>query len=606
MPTLPDIAIELLAGVLQTPAGSRARGAAVKAAAARVGVTPKAFRGWVRSYERAGEAGIRLPEGRQRRERSDRGRSRVIISKRYDVAISAAFGRGMLESIAAELTTQLKQIWNSATGKAGRRHVQIAAMTWLFHRTKHLDMGLTDGELKHLCKVPIPKVRKHRHYHVAHIMRTDAPTWMANYQPRALCSREGLWFGAIVCIDCTALDIVLHRDDGTECFARVIGFQDLATNTVFFYIVWPEKGKGITQADVAAAFISWCRRWGVPASVLIDNGSEFRKIDVLSDMMKLSARIGYERFKVWVTDTAPDLEKIVRHGLLSAKSAIKRARPHNPQAKPIEGQFGNATRFILSAIEGWVGGDRLTQPTKRQGRRAQHYTGSPDQLQREIEEALAYYDNLEQAGHLAGLSPAAARAAQADAGVKRVDVRIDELIEHWSTEHRCSVRQGRIVIPGLGPYQGDFLHTLLVRTKVLARVPLVGDVARIPVFDEYDDLLGFAEALTRRHILAPENAKSQRDRAAAAREAVKALARESAGFDPAESRRQFVAMHPVPSDLKSAGVIQIDQTAKLTAGARRELPPPAKEYEPSGADLWASKFAPSEAKSAATLKRRST
>jgi hypothetical protein len=592
VPKLPDIAIELLAGVLETPAGSRERGAAVNSAAARAGVTPKAFRSWVRSYERGGEASIRL-----RRKRSDQGKPRVVISKRYDAAIGAAFGRDTLEAIDAELTGQIKKIYNSPAGKS-RRQVLVAAMTWLFHRTKHLDVNLTDGELRRLCSVPLPKVRLHRHYHVPFIMRTDAPTWMAKYQPRALRSREGLWFGAIVCIDATALDIVLHRPDGSECFAKVIGFQDLATNTLFFYIVWPEKGKGITQADVAAAFITWCRRWGVPASVLVDNGTEFRKLDMLSDMLKLCARIGSERFKVLSPNTAPHLAKIVTDGLLSARSAIKRARAHNPQTKPIEGQFGNTTRFILSAIEGWVGGDRLTQPTKRQGRRAQHYTGTPEQLQQEIEAALAYYNNLPQVGHLAGQSPAAARAAQAEAGVERIDVKLDELIEHWSTEHRCTVRQGRIIIPTLGPYHGPVLHTLLAGTKVLTRVPLVGETARIPLFDEHDDLLGFVEPLKRRHFLDTDGAAAQRDRAAAARAAVREMNRESDGFDQAESRRQFVAMHPIPPELKSAGVIQIEEGARVTAEQRRALPPPSASAVISSADLWADLDEPKERKRA--------
>jgi hypothetical protein len=52
----------------------------------------------------------------------------------------------------------------------------------------------------------------------------------------------------------------------------------------------------LNRAGTAATFIAWCRRWGVPSSVLVDNGSEFRKIDMLSDIMKLAAT-GLKRSK---------------------------------------------------------------------------------------------------------------------------------------------------------------------------------------------------------------------------------------------------------------------------------------------------------------------
>lgn len=278
------------------------------------------------------------------------------------------------------------------------------------------------------------------------------------------------------------------------------------------------------------------------------------------------------------------MAKVVRDGLLSARSAIKRARAYNAQAKPIEGQFGNVTRFILPAIEGWVGGDRLTQPTKRQGQRAQHYTG--DKLQAEMNDALAFYDNLPQSGHLNGKSPAAARDEQAAAGIERIDVNVAELIDYWSSEHQCVVRQGRIIIPKLGPYCGDFLHQLRAGTKVLARVPLAGDATRIAVYDEHNSLRGFAEPLERRHFLDRDGALSQRSRAAGARQAVLEMDHESAGFDPAESRRQFVAMHDVPADMRSAGVIQIDKTAKITAEARQALPAPSNAKSSSSLDVW--------------------
>lgn len=575
----PEHIAELLKPALAAPAGSKERGLAVKTIAATAGVTPKAVRHWLRRVERAGLAGL------VRRKRSDAGTRLAIVSTAYDAAIGTLIEPSMLESIAAEVADRCKQAYNSPL-RSGRQ-VQLAIQAWLFHRTKQLGLSLSDAQLKRACRVPLSAVRRFRHFRVAHIRRADAPTYMAKYQPRGQRTREGLWYGAVVCIDCTALDIVLHDENGDDRFAKVIGFQDLATNTMFFYLVLPERGQGLTQAHVAAAFIEWVRRHGVPASLLVDNGTEFRKLDMLSDMMKLSARIGFERFSVFASDSKPELAKIVEEGLLSARSAVRRARPYNPQAKPIEGQFGNLTRFILSPIEGWIGGDRLNQPTKRQGHRAQHFTGTPLQLQAQIEEALSFYDVLPQSGHLHGRSPAEERDAQIAAGVPRVDVNIAELIEHWSTEHVCRVRQGAIKLPKLGRYWSPALGTLLQPARVMVRVPLAGDRTRLAVFDDTNAPLGFVEPVPTYHFLDKHGATSQRERAAAQHAAISAMDSESAGFDWIEARRLHVAAHAVPSRAQqSAGVIQVDKTAKLTAEMRRALPAPDAAPARSSLDVW--------------------
>jgi len=410
---------------------------------------------------------------------------------------------------------------------------------------------------------------------------------MEHYQPRTRRTRDALWFGSIVCIDCTALDIVLHREDRSEYTARVIAFQDLATNTLFFHLVFPRQGEGVTQSHVAEAFIAWCERYGVPASVLVDNGPEFRRLHIIDDLMKLSARLGVEKFSILQSGDRPDLAKLVAAQLASAQSAVRHARPYNPQSKPIEGQFSNITRWFLPIIQGWIGGNRTRQPTQRQGKRAEHFSGSSFDLVRAIDEALAFYDLQPQSGHLKGLSPAGRRAADVSAGYQRVDVNVEELREYWSRQYTCSVRQGEIRVPKLGRYSHPNLGALIVGTRVTIRVPLVGDQSRIAVFLENDELLCFAEPVTVHHFLDPDGAQNQRNRAAAQGAVLASMEAETRPFDPVEVRRQFVSMHAPSPGLPSVGVIQVDRHARKAAAERRLLPRVTSDQLPSSQDFWA-------------------
>lgn len=508
-----------------------------------------------------------------RRQRSDKGEKRVKVSRLYDRSVP--FGADVLATIAAELWKALISITNSAI--RSRAEVQRHLTIWLMARTRQEGFDLPLAQLKKICKVPIPRVRQARHYRLPHI-RAQYPKMVSDkLLPRARRDRDGLWPWSVVCVDCTPLDITLEREDGSEYTARLVVFQDLASNAVFIYVVFPEVGRGVTQQHVIAAIVAFVQRYGMPGALLVDCGPEFRKLGVLDDLLKLSARLGFDRFAVHAAEDRPDLVKLLGDRLAGARSSIMRARRYNPETKPVEGTQGNLTRFIFSVIDAWHPGDFLNHPTKHRGRRAMPFRGTKQQLCDTLDEQVHYYMLLPQGGHLAGKSPQEFISAAIEGGYERPDVDVAGLLEYWATDHVCVPSQCEITIEKVGVYTHPKLGGVLPGTKVRAKVqPACGDRSRVAVFDEFDQLLCFAAPVERNHFLDPAGAGNVAHRTADFNRVIDDMEAETMPFDPIEARRRFVEMHREPSDAPSAGVIQMDRESRLTAKARRALPPPAE------------------------------
>ncbi len=153
-------------------------------------------------------------------------------------------------------------------------------------------------------------------------------------KPRIIRSRTGLEPQQIIVGDVHHLDIVMRRPDGSEAWPKAVAWLDLATNRIWLDLVLLDKGEGIRNADVIKSFIRMVSAWGMPQSLYLDNGSEYRWPEFVNDALKLVADIKY--------DVDP------------RRSQIVRAKPYNASAKAIESIFGLLEQRYFRTLPGWA------------------------------------------------------------------------------------------------------------------------------------------------------------------------------------------------------------------------------------------------------------
>ena len=161
----------------------------------------------------------------------------------------------------------------------------------------------------------------------------------------------------------------------------MIGFLDAGTGRLFLHVVLCNKGEGVRQDHVNAAFIAMAMdpAWGFPRALYLDNGSEFGGLDKLQGAMALLS--------------APGARTIIR------------ARPYNASAKPVESHFARLDRQFICILPGYAGKDRMTKKTQTVGKPPAPY---PHSLERFVEDIRLGVDDLNaktMGGQWAGRSP---------------------------------------------------------------------------------------------------------------------------------------------------------------------------------------------------------
>jgi len=194
----------------------------------------------------------------------------------------------------------------------------------------------------------------------------------------------------------------------------MIAWYDLATNRCFYTLLHPEPGRSVTQADVTRSFVDLCMAWGVPSKLYIDNGPEYIGAELVDGFDALKG-IGYElELKLneiaaleakWAAglDEAQTIDADQQGGTGDGRALI-RAKPYNAAAKPVEGAF-SAKEKVLSMLPGYIGGDRMNKHVGKVGREPDPYPGTAEAFDRDFAEAMAFFHNLPQRGHLGGVSP---------------------------------------------------------------------------------------------------------------------------------------------------------------------------------------------------------
>lgn len=333
--------LHVLEPALETEKGSRERKDALAAIASakhldwhdrKIRISLRTLQRKLARLEKTNSQGALARSGR-----ADRGSKRAIVSVAWDKAVP--FDDAVKERIGSELTLEIQGL---VKGGMARGLVRFEASRTLTKLTRAEGFGLADPEsLDGICSVPRHLVDAQWHYRKVHQFKRDRKAF-EDGKPRISRSGAGMRPMELVVADVHPVDVHLFRDDGSTATVRFVAFTDWATQRARGRLVLLEKGGGIGNVDVIEAFADMVEdpAWGIPESFYVDNGKEYLFADLLGDAMQLTVQ-GF-------------------HGA-SRSCQIVHARPHNPSAKPIERFFGDLEQRYLSALPGWIGGDRMNK-----------------------------------------------------------------------------------------------------------------------------------------------------------------------------------------------------------------------------------------------------
>lgn len=514
-------------------------------------VSLASLRKWVADYERGGATAL------ARKERTDRGRRRVVISRDWDNAARAA---GLPESA----LNDIKKALETAIGRQFRaghnwQVVQTNVTPVLVEASRAAGMDLPTEDLVPLCRVPRNLIEPHRHRNrAAHMYRRDAGKSAAVQMPRIRRDRSPLRPMDFLAGDVHHLDVLVRRPDGSLATPKAIAWEDLATNRLFATVVLKPKGEAVTRRDVLGSFAALCAdpNWGVPGRLYLDNGSEYALFDTLADDMLALQR-----------SFAPHMQV---HNTKDLAAGVRKSRPYNPQSKVIETAFAVLERTVLSQVPGHIGGDRMKKKTQNQGKDPVPYDGDFTAFEAEFADWLAYYHNKPQSGHLAGKTPNDSLRAFIADGWQSVTLDPHQLEIAFSKVETRSVYPGGVFTIGGTEYRSDTLIALAGSgRKITIRVPLIGDGGRMYVFDEDDAFLDIATEPPRYAFGDPAGAKEQGRQAGLLRRAIAGQGPVPA--DTRDSMRAANAMLPAPQ-ATSAGHMSINPEFQDAARRARALP----------------------------------
>jgi hypothetical protein len=504
---------------------------------ALLALSESTLRRWVKLYDAKGIAGVASYA------RRDKGISRVVISKPWDIAVAKFIDHVGKHRIAVALRSYIRGLYKDdssyavvsqlAAGKLQELTVDAigAPALDLPNTTFHVGRRFIEAERRFRNVAIFDKDRK---------AYEDA-------KPRVLRTREGLEPMAIIVGDVHHIDIVTHRPDGSEAWPKAIAWLDLATNRIWFDIVLLGKGEGIRNADVIASFMRMVAAWGLPRALYLDNGSEYRWSDFIDDALKLVARI----------ECTDDRD-----------SQIIRAQPYNAAAKPIEGIFRVLEYCYFRTLPGWCGGDRTNKKTASVGKPPEPFPGSIDDFRAAIGACLTLYEGKPQRGALQGRSPRQAYEGALAAGWQRIAVDARELHTVFAVDELRMPRQGYVSYAG-DKWTCPELQAYLGNT-ILLRVPKFDAPTVLPLLDpETRQVIGFAEPARRYAMLDPAGAKAASAMAKTRRAAIRDLDRLAPDIDTNAEIAKLAASVPMLPPAPIAATIGVSDEAKeIAAGTR--------------------------------------
>jgi hypothetical protein len=453
----------LIAAILAHPKGSCARAEAFRATAMqphKFGTgwqrfSERTLRDWVQAAEAGGVAAL-MPVAR-----SDKGKRRVRITRRWQD------GCGLSEDVQEGIAAKLEGIARGLILKGrSARETRRLASTELQRLTVAAGVTLPKVQLAHLCELTGAWVMPYAEMTVARDYVSDHKRYSDNHEMRV--HRELTRFPMEVLMgDVHKVDLEIAgalkshdpriwimaqeaaRNGRTTIRVAIIAWMDGSSHFMWATPVILGPGQGITQQDVARSLYSviTCPHGGIPREILIDNGSEFKAL-------------------------AEAVARFCAMAEIAGLGVIK-SRPYSPEGKGrLEGAFGILEARHLSALPGYIAGDRMNSPTKSKGKRIDPYPHGPDKLMSDIHLAVAQFNGTPQSGQLAGLSPKGmleAKIRETDWHAQVPDEATFDLV--FSKEVRRDVRKGSITIEGRA-YAGPVLTDLTGAKQVPFLVPM--------------------------------------------------------------------------------------------------------------------------------------
>ena len=385
-----------------------------------------------------------------KKKRTDDGKRRNLVTKKWDEAFADQLDG---EAIYIALQRHIRSLWSS--GISGWRAGTDMASAWLVDTT-HDALSKAGNEwskdaLQPVCMVGRRLVDDERDYKLIAIADKDAKKFFDKHLPRVQRDRSEYFPMDVVIGDVTPIDIYVDRldEDGKtrQATYRAISWLDLATNRLYISFYLAAKGKDVTRREVAASFANMVEAWGLPRSLYLDNGSEYKWdsfLDSFIGLSQITGRMNLEMINA-SNNTAAMAKRQVIEDMLKGHEVV-RAQAYNAPAKPIESIFA-ALNKILAMMPGYVGGDRQKKKTHNVGRAPISFRGDANEFLRQTEVALKFYHNRVQSGALNGISPREAYQQFVDAGWRRTAV--DSAVFAWSFADTMTRKV----------HQGKFQHT---------------------------------------------------------------------------------------------------------------------------------------------------
>ncbi|MEX2617282.1 MAG: helix-turn-helix domain-containing protein [Alphaproteobacteria bacterium] len=528
-------------------------------------VSAKSIRRWIRDYEAGGMAGLRD------RQRSDKGASRVFISRTWSDGVP--FDDATKARIAETVQRKTRSFF-AENLSIGWQWIARFANETLYEETLDAGYDTDKRRLRAICTVSRPFVEAARPYREIAIYDKDRKRHFDRSAPRIKRSRDGRLPMDIVVGDVHPIDILLPRPGGGTFTPKLVAWYDLATNRFFFWPVFLKKGEGVRQEHVVESVIAMALHpeWGMPQNLYLDNGGEYNWAGLIDDAMQLNTTIRH-------LDSDPELAKIFR----ARSSAIIKARPYNAPAKAIEGGFGVLEGGVFSMLPGWIGGNRMKKKTANVGREPKPYPHGEHRFREDLANALAAYETTPQSGFLAGLSPRQKFAEAVEAGWQRMDIEETALRAVFARTVSRKVSQGAFTLNNVS-YTSREIQRLPAGTQIYIRVPVSGDLSQLAVCDRHEKYIGLAVPDVAFDILDPAGAREAAKRQSVNRRAINEM---RGDVDPVDMRAELKRLAeradaaPVP---ESAGTIRLSDTMRAIGRDMAATPGERKAIERAQAE----------------------
>ena len=469
--------------------------------------------------------------------RTDRGQARTLISQRWEeMAAGSGISKEKIMEIAHEMTLSVRGLW--AQADTSIRQVQNLARPVLYKLS--VAAGMSDAVAKRCCKVPRKFVEAERRYARIATHKRDAKKFYDKHQTPIYRTREKYAPGDLVFGDVSPCDIPVLRADGKLAWARLIVWQDAATNMIHVTGYLPEKGTGVRREHVALSFASMCAHspWGMPKRLYLDNGSEYSWTEMLDAWSELATLSG-GAFGGVQMDTE--------------EGRIIRTQPFKPRAKNLEGIF-SALSWYLGWHPLYAGGDRMVKRTRRLGKAPE--ATSLEDLKNFFSDAIPYYHATPQGGeHMKGRSPVQVLTEWTESGWRKLTVDEEALMLAFADRSERVVTAGTVASGGWRYYH-EALHQY-DGEKLLVRHPRHNPVCSYVFKDS--KFLCVARPMPVYDLADPEGAKYAGKLAKEARKAVQIMKGEVSWLEPRELMREFAQLAGVREaiDATDAGAGQI-------------------------------------------------